>query len=634
MRNKIAISFAGLAILLATIIILSLYAFSRIQARENTRQRLMDIAQTASLLINADLHALLNDPAQQDSENYLTIRYELDRILRSNPNIEYAYTMRLIDGQVVFVVDSIEGEGEPADLLEVYDEAEDVLLNYLATADRPWAEEEFTTDEWGTVLSGYAPLVTSDGKVDGVIGIDMRADDVKAYESQFFRIALLALLISVPLATVMGWFIGNQLAAPIISLTGDVSTIASGNLQHRAEITSRDEVARLATAFNNLTEQIQFLIRELEVRVTERTSELEKRSRYLQATNNVSQSIATILDPNELSYRIVDEMRDQFALYYVGLFLVDEPGEWAVLKAGTGQAGQTMVARGHRIRIGQGMIGWSIANARSRIAQQAEDDVVRLATAELPRTQSELALPLRSRGQVLGALTVQSEAPKAFDKQFVSVLQSIADQVAVALENSLLYAQSQEALEAERRAYGRVSELEWQKLFRSREILGYRYKNSQITPSRGNWYPEMVAAAKTGVPIQDSDGNLAMPIKIRDQIIGVLRFHKDVGNHSSNGEETEDTRKMVWSNEEIYTLENILIQVSQAVENARLYQETQRRAAQELMSGEITARMRTSLDLDAVIRTAVREFGDRLGATKVEVILGETPVDETPDSES
>ena len=115
-------------------------------------------------------------------------------------------------------------------------------------------------------------------------------------------------------------------------------------------------------------------------------------------------------------------IRERFGLYYVGLFELDPGGEWAILRAGTGEAGSAMLARGHRIRVAEGMIGWSVEHGQSRVALAADEDAVRLATAELPETRSEAALPLRSRGRVRGALTVQHRQPGAFDPDTLAVL--------------------------------------------------------------------------------------------------------------------------------------------------------------------------------------------------------------------
>lgn len=621
LRNKIAFSFVIVALILSALISSSLYVYTRRQARENTRARLMDIANTASQLIDVDVHSTLTEPEHMDSHDYLTIRYELDSLLLNNPNILYAYTMRSLDGEVIFVVDSIVGEGEPADLAEVYDEAEPVFSDYVATADEPWADEDFTTDEWGTVLSGYAPLITSDGNLDGIIGIDMDVADVRAIENQFLWISLGVFLISCPFVILAGWLVGNRLSAPLNTLKNDVQRMASGDLDHRANITSKDEFAELARSFNFMTSQVQILVDELEDRVEQRTSELEKRTRYLEATTNVSQAAAGILDVDELINKVVEEIRSQFQLYYVGLFITDDNHEWAVLRSGTGDAGRTMVSRGHRIKVGCGMIGWSIANNQPRVAQSAKDDEIRLVTAELPHTQSEAALPLRSRGRVLGAISVQSEQLGAFDEQTIKVLQTMADQVAMALDNAMLFTQSQKALEAELRALGQIGREGWQRFFQDNPEIGYKFFVNHLTSVDGEWDTSMMEAAHSGRSIEDDFGNLTIPIKIRNEVIGVIRFNKgrtpgspDTSFHPS------------WTSEEINTLEILLDQVGQAIESARLYEDAERRATRERLTGEITAKVRSSNDPQTIMQTAVRELRRALHASRAKVSVQSEPI--------
>jgi GAF domain-containing protein len=211
----------------------------------------------------------------------------------------------------------------------------------------------------------------------------------------------------------------------------------------------------------------------LEQRVAERTRELEVHSGYLEAAAAVGHAATSILDADVLIQRIVELIREWFDLYYVGLFRLDDAGEWAVLHAGTGEAGMAMLARGHRIRVGEGMIGWSVANDRTRVALEAGEDAVRLATAELPETRSEAALPLSSRGRVLGALTIQSSQPGAFGPDTIIALEAMADLVAVGLDNAMLFAESQRTLEAAREAYGQLSREGWARFLRAHPELGY-----------------------------------------------------------------------------------------------------------------------------------------------------------------
>lgn len=158
----------------------------------------------------------------------------------------------------------------------------------------------------------------------------------------------------------------RQAIAPIDGLTETATAIAGGDLSRVAPVESEDEFGILARAFNRMTEQLLELIGGLEQRVTERTRDLEARSQQLEAAAEVGRASSSFLDVNELIETTVELIRERFSLYYVGLFLVDKPREFAVLRAGTGEAGKSMLARRHMIRIGEGMIGWTAAQGELR----------------------------------------------------------------------------------------------------------------------------------------------------------------------------------------------------------------------------------------------------------------------------
>jgi PAS domain S-box-containing protein len=168
--------------------------------------------------------------------------------------------------------------------------------------------------------------------------------------------------------------------------------------------------------------------------------ELEHRSTRLQTAVEVFKSACTILDPDAMMSQSANLIQERFHFYYVGLFLMDETRSYAVLRVGTGEAGQQMLAARHQLAIGgESIIGWCIANAQARIALDVGKEAVRFDNPYLSQTRSEMALPLISRGQVLGALTVQSIEEAAFSKEDVIILQTMADQLAIAIENARLY---------------------------------------------------------------------------------------------------------------------------------------------------------------------------------------------------
>jgi signal transduction histidine kinase len=184
-----------------------------------------------------------------------------------------------------------------------------------------------------------------------------------------------------------------------------------------------------------------------------KTTGAERQAALLQASARVSRSIASILDLNLLFNRTVDIICDEFGFYYAGVFTVDESGEWAVLKAGRGEAGRAMLAEKHKLHIGgNSMIGAAIENRSGRIALDVGKEAVFFRNPFLPKTRSEMALPLIAGDEVIGALTVQSEVEAAFSADDIAALQTMADQLGVAIANAKLHRQNQDLLrQAERR---------------------------------------------------------------------------------------------------------------------------------------------------------------------------------------
>ncbi|MEW5872421.1 MAG: cache domain-containing protein [Chloroflexota bacterium] len=422
-----------------------------------------------------------------------------------------------------------------------------------------------------------------------------------------------ATLGAVLLALVVALFASQNLTAPLVQLTDTARRIAAGDLSLQAPTLRNDETGALAAAFNAMTERLRALIESLEQRVSERTQQLQTRSEQLQTASEVGRSVTTILDTNQLIQQVVDLIQVRFELYYVGLFLVDETRQWALLRAGTGRAGQTMLERGHRIRLGEGMIGWSIANAQARIALQAGEDPVRLATPDLPDTRSEAAIPLRSRGQVLGAISIQSTQEQAFDEESITVFQTMADQVAAALDNARLFGEVQQALQTAQEAFGQLSRQAWLERLHQRPVSYHKERTSSgVSAVRDPSQMRSAEETRPGAPLQ-------LPIQVRGQRIGYLRAQKSISVSAPAGEASTST---VWQAQEVGLLRGVVDQLGVMLESARLFEETQLQAERERLVGEITARMRATLDLDNVLQTAAREMQAALNLAEVEIRMG------------
>ncbi len=469
------------------------------------------------------------------------------------------------------------------------------------------------TDESGRRWRAYMDKLDNEW---GII-IQQQEDELFATLAQLRGISIGVIMVGSTMLLILAWLTIRQIFRPIGTLTETAAAIAGGDLARTAPIASDDELGALARAFNTMTTRLRVLITSLEQRVAERTHDLERRRAYLEASTEVGRAAASILDPDQLIREVVEIIRQQFDLYYVGLFLRDETDEWAVLQAGTGQAGQKMLARGHRIRVGEGMIGWSIAYSQARVAQAAKADMVRLATAELPETRSEAAIPLRSRGRVLGALTVQDSRPNAFDESAIATLQIMADQVAVALDNARLFTQSQEALTSARRAYSAQSRQGWEELLHTMGQLAFRsdaYGTTAVHQILSS--PEMEQALREGQIVHNhtstgTDGEeyiLSVPIKIGADVVGLLNTHKTA-------------RTGVWSQRETSLMQAIADQVALALQSARLYQDSQRRANREQLTRQITEKIRATQNIETIAQTATEELARVLGTSRAFVQL-------------
>lgn len=174
------------------------------------------------------------------------------------------------------------------------------------------------------------------------------------------------------------------------------------------------------------------------------TNSIERHAKLLKASARAARNITTILDPYELFQRTVDIICDEFGFYYAGVFLVDETRQYALLRAGRGEPGKAMLREGHKLAIGgNSMIGASIANKKGRIALDVGAEAVFFENPHLPKTRSEMALPLIVADEAIGALTVQSTDEAAFQEEDIDALQTMADQLAVAIQNSKLHRQEE-----------------------------------------------------------------------------------------------------------------------------------------------------------------------------------------------
>jgi GAF domain-containing protein/HAMP domain-containing protein len=428
--------------------------------------------------------------------------------------------------------------------------------------------------------------------------------------NQQTRANLLLGLFFAGIATLIAILSSRVISIPITNLAEIVHLISNGDLSVRVPVTTQDEIGELGSTFNSMTAQIQTLLGGLESQVAARTQELERRAVQLQTAAEVAREASQVQDLDTLLSEAVNLISQRFGFYHAGIFLLDEKREFAVLQAANSMGGQQMLAQGHKLKVGQvGIVGDTTQSGQPHIALDVGLDRAHFAHANLPDTRSEMALPLKVGDEIIGALDVQSIEEGAFDQEDITILGVLADQLAVAIRNSQLLAEVQQTVKQLQTAYGDYTDRSWREWHQGSRI-GYTYRGAGFEPTLEPT-AEITQAWTQGQTVTANDSShstLAVPLKLRDTVLGVIHLRI----HSNQVPE-----------EMIELVNEIGERLALALENARLLETTRQRAAQEQLVSQITTRMRETLDLETILKTATREIQMALGLPEVVIRLGQ-----------
>lgn len=400
-------------------------------------------------------------------------------------------------------------------------------------------------------------------------------------------------------------FTRRVIILPLEKLVDVSKAITQGNLDYQVEVHSKDEIGQLGTAFNEMSKQVGESVRLLEDRVAERTADLEqasqqvhKRAEQFESIAQVSRTISSIRNQEELLQRITRMISQSFGYYHVGIFLLDVDKKYAVLRAANSEGGQKMLERGHRLEVGQtGIVGYATSAGTPRIALDTGADAVYFDNPDLPNTRSEIALPLKVSGQVVGALDVQSTEPNAFSQEDINILSALADQVSAALENTRLHEEAQEALSRAENAYRQLTSEAWSNIQRFSPIAGYHFDGTNAKP---------LNLSTNGEQDKGQNEAFSIPVRLRGESIGKLRINPKTSDH-------------LWTEDEIAIIQATAERVALAVENARLVSESQKRASKEQVIGEISSKIGASINLDNILHTTLREMGRILPGAEISI---------------
>lgn len=384
----------------------------------------------------------------------------------------------------------------------------------------------------------------------------------------------------------------------------------------RQSITIRENAA-LLDELNLATDQLRNNAQSLEARVSERTRELESQKNRLRISAQIAKDASSARDLDSLLKRSSELILNYLNLYHVAFFLVDQQREYAVLTASPTEAGRQMMASGYKVRLEDaGIVGRVASSGEPRITLDASPEQIHSSDALLPKTRSEMALPLKVEGRTIGVLDVQSDQPQAFDEDEIAIMQVLTDQMAVAIERTRLLQQVEENLRELQKVYGRSTRESWKSLAESGLLgqTGYRFDNIRIQPI--DTTPELgTEAMQAGqLIVQKENGNgqpkqalAAIPVKLRGQSIGVVTV-KLKENYNSNT---------------IATIEQAVDRLAASLESARLFEEARARANREQAIAQVTSAISAAGDVDSILRTTVEEIGKSLGDSEVSIHLTE-----------
>jgi GAF domain-containing protein len=344
-----------------------------------------------------------------------------------------------------------------------------------------------------------------------------------------------------------------------------------------------------------MTENLSDLINDLEQRVAARTADIERKTDQLRAASFIARQTAEVHDLASLLDIVVRLVSDQFGFYHTGIFLINEAGDEAVLQAASSEGGLRMIENSHSIAVGSlSIVGYALSLKKPRIVFDIGTDAVLFNNPDLPMTRSEAALPLVVRRKVLGVLDIHSDKPQAFGTEDIDVLQTLADQIAIAIENARLLDESQAAvIQLETLTADRTGEAWNQELKKKGRVFTYT--------------PLGLRAEK--VPIKD-ESTLNTAITLRGHSIGNISISRK-----------EDA---AWNKTDEDFILEVANQIGLAIDNIRLLEDATQRAKQEQIVGRLATRFGQSLDIDTLLQTAARELGQLPEVEEATVFINET----------
>ena len=422
--------------------------------------------------------------------------------------------------------------------------------------------------------------------------------DIVSFHNSITRITTSMILASTAItiaSVLLIILLAHNFTKQISALADASNEIGQRNLETYVPIGGPKETVMLGQALAQMKDNLNELYDNLE----EQIKAQKHRASQLQATAEVAREAAAEIDTTALLQRVTDLIYKHFSFYRLAIFMVDSSGEWAEIQAAKGEDTQQLLDNKYRLRVGQeGLVGRVIQTGETYVTRDINNDPFIVHGANISQARSEIALPLQARGNILGAINVQSSDENAFSDEDITVLEILADQIGMAISNSLLFQDVQKNLLETQQAYGEISRNAWTKLLQTQFEQGYYCDNTKLTP--------LTDASQ--IQNKEELPEAVIPISVRGKVIGSLIAHKS-------------DKKDRWSKEEVEIMESLASQLGVALDSARLYQDTQRAASQETIIREITDKVSASFSLEESLQTTIGELRTVLGASGASIKL-------------
>ena len=427
--------------------------------------------------------------------------------------------------------------------------------------------------------------------------VDQRADILLLGVSAVFLVVIATLqqvgiyhfsASNVPVASPADWFV----YCIDYIITGVILVAALGQL--------KSAFARVVSDMQRAFSELAVERSKLEEKVHERTDELEARTAQLRTASTVAKAMAEIQNISELLDSVTQLTSEKFEYYHVGLYILDEQKKTAFLQSASSATGKQIIGQGFRIEQDRrNPINLAVSQNRHLISTDV-DGTNFVRDANFPLTRSRMLLPLAVRGNILGILDLHSDQPRAFDAQDAEILQTLADLVAISFDNARLINETKSLLSQLEVSTNIQTERTWRKLT-SRQRPAYQYTPAGVRP--------IFSTSKKG-----SGDGLHVPLILHGQKIGAIKLMRKGGISQ-------------WSERERVLVEKIADQIALALENSRLVDEAQKGALRDQMIANISTRVRETLEIESVAKTAATELLRAFDLKEAEILIGPPQTD-------